>query len=140
MTMQIVQVSLDKANTFSNTYSSRYTFVTDCDAAFGIVDGAGDLHGVAICRKLDSNENKEKAIDIVSLCTDDWYNADLLLYKACCRFARDMGCSKVVALAGAERNTALIKQGFVRESESRGLERLRSRRYRNLKVRWIKVL
>lgn len=141
MTMLIVQVSLDDANKFSNKYSSRFSYIDTCEFAIGIVDGAGDLHGVAICRQPANNETGERTLEIACLSTDGWYCADLLLYKACLRFARNMGYSKAVTLAASDRstNTLMTKLGFISVDELKGLKRLKSKR-RKQEIRWVREL
>ena len=56
MTMSIVLLGLEDANRFANEFSSPLRVVNSCEFAIGTVDGAGDLHGVAVCTDTDNKK------------------------------------------------------------------------------------
>lgn len=110
MTMRIEPLTLEDANSFIGEFGSSLSTVDICKFAVGTVDGAGDLHGVAVCTDTDN----KMTLEIKCLCTDGWYNAGFVLYEACCRFAKNMGYTKIITYATThDYDKALKSRGFV---------------------------
>lgn len=109
MTMSIVLLELEDANRFANEFSLPLRVVNSCEFAIGTVDGAGDLHGVAVCTDTDN----KKTLEINYICTDGWYNASFVLCEACCRFAKNMGYTKIITYTATHDNDKALKHhGF----------------------------
>lgn len=109
MTMSIVLLELEDANRFANEFSLPLRVVNSCEFAIGTVDGAGDLHGVAVCNET----NDKKTLEINYICTDGWYNASFILCEACCRFAKNMGYTKIITYTATHDNDKALKHhGF----------------------------
>jgi len=113
MTMRIESLTLDDANRFTDEFGSSLNIVDICRFAIGTVDGAGNLHGVAVC----TDTYNKKTLEIKYLCTDGWYNASFVLYEACCRFAKNMGFTKIITYTAThDYDKALKSRGFVCEA------------------------
>lgn len=113
MTMRIEPLTLEDANSFIGEFGSSLNTVNVCRFAIGTVDGAGNLHGVVVCTDTDD----KKTLEIKYLCTDGWYNASFVLYEACCRFAKNMGFTKIITYTAThDYDKALKSRGFVCEA------------------------
>lgn len=92
--------------------------------AIGVVDDAGELHGVAICgrpvaRMLDDG----LTVEVNRTATDGFRNANSALYGACWRVAAAMGYRKIITYTQeGETGASLRAAGFrlVRELPARG--------------------
>ncbi len=147
MGLYIVPMTLREANAFVDKYHRHHNGVVGCKFAIGVVDGSGDLHGVAICgRPVSRVLDNGRILEINRVCTDGWYNACSVLYGACCRVARAMGYEKVITYTLQSENGASLKaSNFVCEGTAGGTCWTGKRKSgknipHEMKKRWVKEL
>lgn len=147
MALRICPITLKEANDFVKKHHRHHDSVVGCKFAIGVVDGAEDLHGVAICgRPVSRILDNGKTLEINRVCTDGWYNACSVLYGACCRIAKNMGYKKIITYTLISENGASLKaSNFICEGEAGGTHWTgRRNKGQNIphekKKRWVKEL
>lgn len=143
--LTVVPMTLRDANAFVAEHHRHHKPARGCRFCLGIVDGAGQLRGVAIIgRPMARMIDQKTTCEVVRLATDGCPNACSALYGAARRVAREMGFQRCITyILASEPGTSLRAAGWVREVETDGGSWSRPSRGRTdqhplePKVRWV---
>lgn len=103
--LRTVPITLSEANSFVGTFHRHHGTTTGHKLSTGVVDGTGELRGVAIMsRPVARMIDHRQVIEVVRVATDGAKNACSALYGACCRIADDTLLS--------EPGTSLVAAGW----------------------------
>ena len=96
MSLQIIPLNLDEANTLVALWHRHHKPALSHKFSLGVADDAGTVHGCAIvgrpvARMLDDGWS----LEVTRCCTDGTRNAPSMLYGAAWRVARAMGYKRL---------------------------------------------
>jgi hypothetical protein len=117
--LTIIPLSWRQACQFVDALHRSHGEPRGCKFAIGVVDQAGEMHGVALCgrpvaRELDDGLTAE----INRTCTDGFPNANSALYGAAWRVCAAMGYRRILTYTEeGESGASLTAAGYVRVRE-----------------------
>jgi hypothetical protein len=112
--LRTVPVTLREANAYVDQYHRHHKGNAKHRISTGVIDGDGDLRGVAIMARPKARNIDQYAItEVVRLATDGCPNACSALYGACCRIGDAAGYAKVITYTLlSEPGTSLRAAGW----------------------------
>ena len=112
--MRIKHIELKEANAFVAEHHRHHSPVRGHRFSIGVVDAAGQLHGVAIVgRPVARAIDYTTTVEVLRLCTDGTLNACSMLYSACRRAARELGYRRIITyILEDEPGTSLRAAGW----------------------------
>lgn len=145
--MRIKPITFKEASEYVNLHHRHHRATIGCKFCIGVIDDAGQLHGVAVCgRPVSRYLDDGFTLEINRVCTDGARNACSMLYGACCRIAKDMGYHKVITYTLESENGASLKaSNFVYEGIAGGTHWTGARNKgqdipHEMKKKWVRVL
>lgn len=119
---RIVHVELSEANDFVTRHHRHHKPVTGHRFSIGLVDGDGQLIGVAIVgRPVARNTDQKNTLEVLRLCTNGEKNACSQLYAAAARAGYELGYRVIqTSILDSEPGTSLRASGWEFAGRSRG--------------------